>query len=803
MNARGPSVAAAAVALVAAASASAGSGPDKAGGRATALEAGRQAGHARRWRPATAPSATEYAAAVARLSGGTIRIDVQVGRRCCKPTTSAFTVEDVRRREGASSAASAPASGTRWARRACGLSSRRFSSTASRSQRRVLESPLAARMLAGLDRAGVVGLALRPARCAGRSGCRGRSSGRRTTGGRRSGSGSAASRGRPSRRSARRSRATRAAQLPQFDGAELDLKTIADSGLRRAREELTANVVLWAATADGRRQPRRVRAADSLAAGGPAAGRSGSHRRRGCARREGAAATRSSASAPAAPTCSRRHPPTELAALRRRRAPVYADARPRSADEAADRARSGSCAGPTPQRAGAAAARARPTRLALEGRWESTVEPRRDASPTARRRRGGDLFSGDGGTLELHRQDAGASAVSAPRHRHVLRSRRRRALRHAMIARARRTRASPGRRPSTRGASTATRCRSAPRLGLRVRGRRHRDLAKPRSRRSASARAASSAATGASGAGARPAHDSRRPPSASTRSARPRKPGAANGHRAADAVVGDHRRATVALGAPPRSSPRRPACLAALVSASEQTKKSAASTGVRQPPDSPGHVDRKRPSAAASSVSAGMSPLLGQRRRMHARARTRRARAERLASSRSSRRDRVASPAARDACIGEERRDGLEAPRRAESELVLRAGAAARRRPRRSGAATPRARRARERASACSRAFATASRAAAATDSTSAPVGEKRVVVDEHREPLAAVVDRRHRPARAWRRKLDRAPGVVDERAGSRKRVADDERRVAERARERGAERPGLARRRRGRRRGP
>ena len=172
-------VAAAAVALIAAASASAGSGPDKAGGRE---QPSKPVG-----KPVTLVLASgdgafadAYAAAVARLSGGTIRIDVRVAR-VLQANYERFTVEDVRRGKAQLGSVAARIWDTMGASSMRALVAPLLVDSLA-LQKRVLESPLAGQMLAGLDRAGVVGLALEKV----------------------------ASHGRPSRRSARRSLATRA-----------------------------------------------------------------------------------------------------------------------------------------------------------------------------------------------------------------------------------------------------------------------------------------------------------------------------------------------------------------------------------------------------------------------------------------------------------------------------------------------------------------------------------------------------------------------------------------------------------------
>ena len=121
----------------------------------------------------------------------------------------------------------------------------------------------------------------------------------------------------------------------------------------------------------------------------------------------------------------------------------------------------------------------------------------------------------------------------------------------------------------------------------------------------------------------------------------------------------------------------------------------------------------------------------------------------------------------------------LEAALRRRAEAPARAAGAARRRPRRCVGATPRARR-----------LVPGLRLQAGVRHREPrrrrhrleelPVGQERFVVDEHRDLLAAVVDRGDCPARAGRRQVDRPAGVVHEGAGRRQAVADDERRIAE-----------------------
>jgi TRAP-type C4-dicarboxylate transport system substrate-binding protein len=371
MNRRA-AVAAAAVALVTAASASAGSGPDKAGGRG---QPSKPVG-----KPVTLVLATSDRAfggvrrRSARLSGGTIRIDVQVGR-LLQANYERFTVEDVRRKAQLGSVA-ARVQDTMGATSMRALVAPLLVDSLA-LQRRVLESPIAAQMLAGLDSAGVVGLALTPGPLRRPVGVarplRGPQDYRGATIGIKFGG------------VARSTFKTLGAEVKgytrgqaQFDGAELDLKTIADAGYDPRAKEITANVVLWP-------RPQTVFANRAAFARltrwqrGSAAGRSGSHRTR-ATRVEKEQRDALSVIWPAAPTCSRRHP-RRARALRRALRPVYAeldrDPQTKQLIAAIRKLR-----GPTPQASRSHAARARPTRLRrrtlAEHRQPREARPRRD-----------------------------------------------------------------------------------------------------------------------------------------------------------------------------------------------------------------------------------------------------------------------------------------------------------------------------------------------------------------------------------------------------------------------------------------
>jgi len=186
--------------------------------------------------------APEYAAAVERLSHETMRIDVSVlGNR---PTYELSTIRAVR-----SGRADLGAVGARaWD--AFGVTSFRaliapFLVRSLALEQRVLESPLAGRMLAGAHSAGVVGLALLPGplrRPLGLSrplvvpsNYRGATIAIRLGG---------VARATFSALGAR-SKSYPVGHLPTVDGAELDLNTIAENGYDGSARALTANVVYW------------------------------------------------------------------------------------------------------------------------------------------------------------------------------------------------------------------------------------------------------------------------------------------------------------------------------------------------------------------------------------------------------------------------------------------------------------------------------------------------------------------------------------------------------------------------------
>lgn len=104
--------------------------------------------------------AAAYAEAVSRLSGGTMRIDVRVGRGA-QANYDRFTVDDVRKGKAQLGSVGARVWDT------LGVTSFRallapFLVDSLALRRRVMQSPLVPRLLAGLDRAGVVGLAVVP-----------------------------------------------------------------------------------------------------------------------------------------------------------------------------------------------------------------------------------------------------------------------------------------------------------------------------------------------------------------------------------------------------------------------------------------------------------------------------------------------------------------------------------------------------------------------------------------------------------------------------------------------------------------
>ena len=360
-------VAAAAVALVTAASASAGSGPDKAGGRG---QPSKPVG-----KPVTLVLATgdvafgdAYAGAVTRLSGGTIRIDVRVGR-LLQANYERFTVEDVRRGKAQLGSVAARVWDTVGATSMRALVAPLLIDSLA-LQRRVLESPLAAQMLAGLDRAGVVGLALTPGPLRRPLGVtrplRGPQDYRGATIGIKFGG------------VARSTFETLGAKVKGythgqvlFDGAELDLKTIADAEYDPRAKEITANVVLWprpqtvfanrAAFARLSRSQREILRRAGREAIGPEAARIEAEQKDAlsviCSRSPDVLATASA---------------TELAAMRTALRPVYAelerDPQTKQLIAAIRKLRGSGAAGePEPHCPGTT------DTAALEGRWQSTV----------------------------------------------------------------------------------------------------------------------------------------------------------------------------------------------------------------------------------------------------------------------------------------------------------------------------------------------------------------------------------------------------------------------------------------------
>jgi TRAP-type C4-dicarboxylate transport system substrate-binding protein len=186
--------------------------------------------------------APEYASAVDRLSGGRMRIEIEVAGN--EPAYEAKTVEAVR-----AGKAELGAVGARiWD--AFGVTSFRalvapFLVDSLALEQRVLVSPLGARMLAGLDRAAVVGLAVVPGPL------------RRPLGLARpliepsdyQGATIAIRYGGVARATLAALGATvrgyTIGHLPALDGAELDSSTIAQNGYDARARTLTANVVLW------------------------------------------------------------------------------------------------------------------------------------------------------------------------------------------------------------------------------------------------------------------------------------------------------------------------------------------------------------------------------------------------------------------------------------------------------------------------------------------------------------------------------------------------------------------------------
>jgi TRAP-type C4-dicarboxylate transport system substrate-binding protein len=186
--------------------------------------------------------APEYAAAVDRLSHGSIRIETSVGGN--RPSYEANTVDAVRKGKAQLGSVGARV----WD--AFGVTSFRgvvapFLVDNLTLEGRVLESPFADRMLAGLSHAGVVGLAVLPGplrRPLGLSRAFVQASDYRHA--------TIAIRyGGVARATLRALDATArgypVGHLPQVDGAELDLNTIAENGFDAHARALTTNVVLW------------------------------------------------------------------------------------------------------------------------------------------------------------------------------------------------------------------------------------------------------------------------------------------------------------------------------------------------------------------------------------------------------------------------------------------------------------------------------------------------------------------------------------------------------------------------------
>ena len=285
------------------------------------------------------------------------------------------------------------------------------------------------------------------------------------------------------------------------------------------------------------------------------------------------------------------------------------------------------------------------------------------------------------------------------------------------------------------------------------------------------------------------------PPRASRRSARPAKPGTLARHRASHAVVHDRDGNTARV---PRWSSIETrdaaACLATLASASEQTKKSAASAGSSSLSTLPRDLDwdgrplaeqcERRHEAAVGQQPPGGHPA----RTRAARGAPRRARFG-ATRSRSHRRPRHRSVPLRGVLATLSSR--LSAPSRSSS-----LEAPPLRVPGLDDAAARRLELVGVRLS-----LGLQSRVRDGDPRCSShrvdelPVGQQPFVVEQDRNLLSVVLDRRHRPPRASRRQLDRVAGVVDVRLGIRQAIADDERRIAERASELAAKGRGLLRR--------
>ena len=238
----GPAALVVALALAAAGGAHAGSGPDKAGGRGE-----RTKPPAERIVLTLATGDPEYgeayARAVARVSDGSIRIDVRGGRDA-QANYERFTIEDVRKGRAELGSVGARVWDTMGATSMRALVAPLLVDSLA-LQKRILEGPLATQMLAGLARAGVVGLALTPGPLRRPLGMTRALRGPRDYAG--------ATIGIKFGGVARSTFEALGAKVKgytfgaaPFDGAELDLKTIADARYDPRAKEVTANVVLWA-----------------------------------------------------------------------------------------------------------------------------------------------------------------------------------------------------------------------------------------------------------------------------------------------------------------------------------------------------------------------------------------------------------------------------------------------------------------------------------------------------------------------------------------------------------------------------
>lgn len=189
--------------------------------------------------------APEFAAAVARLSGGSMSIDVRV-QRVAQVNYERFTVEDVR----AAKADLALVGARIWD--TMGATSFRalvapFLVDSFGLQRRVLGGPLAVRMLDGLDRAGVVGVAVLPGRLRRPLGLSRPLVGPRDYAGATVGirPGGVARATLHALGATAKGYVIGSLARSRFDGAELDTTTIAGNGYDVGARSLTANVVLW------------------------------------------------------------------------------------------------------------------------------------------------------------------------------------------------------------------------------------------------------------------------------------------------------------------------------------------------------------------------------------------------------------------------------------------------------------------------------------------------------------------------------------------------------------------------------